>query len=191
MAEGKQAPDGRVLIYDCDGYYMGVSLAEKFASEGREVTLVTPYSTAGPFLAFTAEAAHVHHTLERLKVQVVVDHVLTEIEPGQIRGRALFGDLQPSWEAHGVVLVTHRLSDGLYRELSSAREDLEREGITGLYRVGDCVEPRLVADAIFDGHRLARDIDTDDPRKFQPFMRENLKLPPADLPHLAATATAT
>jgi len=53
------------------------------------------------------------------------------------------------------VLVTHRLSDGLYGELRSDPDALEREGITGLYRVGDCVEPRLIADAIFDGHRLA------------------------------------
>jgi dimethylamine/trimethylamine dehydrogenase len=45
--------------------------------------------------------------------------------------------------------------------------------VTGLYRIGDCVVPRLIADAVFDGHRLAREIDSDDPATPLPFIREN------------------
>ena len=32
--------------------------------------------------------------------------------------------------------------------------------------------PRLIADAIFDGHRLGREIDTADPATALPYLRE-------------------
>ena len=43
---------------------------------------------------------------------------------------------------------------------------------TRLYRVGDCEAPRLIADAVFSGHRLAREIDSDNPAVPLPFKRE-------------------
>jgi dimethylamine/trimethylamine dehydrogenase len=76
-------------------------------------------------------------------------------------------------EADGVVLVTQRLSnEALYLELKEDPAALEAAGIEGLYRVGDCVAPQLIADAIFDGHRLAREIDTEDPARPLPWLRE-------------------
>ncbi len=42
-----------------------------------------------------------------------------------------------------------------------------------MYRIGDCVAPRPLADCIFDGHLvLAREIDTDDPSTPLPYIRE-------------------
>jgi len=73
----------------------------------------------------------------------------------------------------GVVLVTQRLSDeALYRELAGDPAALEAAGIEAVYRIGDCVAPRLIADAIFDGHRLAREIDSPDPARPLPYLRE-------------------
>ena len=40
--------------------------------------------------------------------------------------------------------------------------------------------PRLIADAVFEGHRLAREIDTDDPATPLPFIRENRVLGKTD-----------
>ena len=79
------------------------------------------------------------------------------------------------WGVDSVVLVTQRRSnEALYRELkdSVGIDALESEGITGFYRIGDCVAPRLVADCIFDGHRLAREIDSENPEVPLPFKRE-------------------
>ncbi|HSS29253.1 MAG TPA: hypothetical protein VLL50_14995 [Usitatibacter sp.] len=39
MREGKQPPGERVLVYDAEGYYMGASLAERFAREGKLTTV--------------------------------------------------------------------------------------------------------------------------------------------------------
>ena len=82
-------------------------------------------------------------------------------------------DARSTLEVDGVVLVTQRVSDdALYRELVADPEALEREGVEAVYRIGDCVAPRLIADAIFDGHRLAREIDSPDPAHALPYLRE-------------------
>ena len=71
------------------------------------------------------------------------------------------------------VLVTQRRSDdALYRDLRADPDALAAEGIEALYRIGDCVAPRLIADAIFDGHRLGREIDSPDPAVPLPYRRE-------------------
>jgi dimethylamine/trimethylamine dehydrogenase len=183
MLEGKPVPGDRVLVYDCEGYYLGSALAERFAAEGKRVTLVTPNPNAGPYLAFTAELPHVSRVLHGLGVEVVCDHVLTAIEPGVVTGREFSIPGPPvTWDADGVVLITQRNSnDALYHELRDDPARLEREGIAGLYRIGDCVEPRLIADCIFDGHRLAREIDSGDPDTPLAFAREKVVLTAADL----------
>jgi dimethylamine/trimethylamine dehydrogenase len=78
-------------------------------------------------------------------------------------------------EADAVVLVTQRVSDTtLYRGIVDGfgAEKLADEGITGVYRIGDCVAPRIVAESVFDGHRLAREIDSEDPSMPLPYLRE-------------------
>jgi dimethylamine/trimethylamine dehydrogenase len=102
--------------------------------------------------------------------------VLTSIAPGRVGAVNEFEE-QLELEADAVVLVTQRCSDeALYLELSGDREALAAEGIEGLYRAGDCVAPRMIADAIWDGHRLGREIDADDPSVPLPYRRERLVL---------------
>ena len=45
-------------------------------------------------------------------------------------------------------------------------------GIEAVYRTGDCVAPRWLVDTVFDGHRLAREIDTPNPAVYLPTLRE-------------------
>jgi dimethylamine/trimethylamine dehydrogenase len=49
---------------------------------------------------------------------------------------------------------------------------LRAEGVDALYRIGDCEAPRLIADSVFSGHRLAREIDSDNPSIPLPYIRE-------------------
>ncbi|HWF31042.1 MAG TPA: hypothetical protein VG188_00605, partial [Solirubrobacteraceae bacterium] len=107
---------------------------------------------------------------------------------GAMRGASVWGG-ETTWDADAAVLVTQRESnDALYRQLVADRERLEREGVDAVYRIGDCLAPRLPADSIFEGHRLAREIDSPDPAVALPYLRE---LPEVDLarsPVAAATA---
>ncbi len=175
MIEGKRPPGRRVVVYDCDGYYMGIGLAEKLAREGSEVTIVTPFPAVSPYSDYTLEGPRVRRTLHELGIGVVTEHLVTSVAPDAATGCYAWGTDEPvSWAADGIVLVTQRLSnDALYHQLKADRAGREREGISALYRIGDCVVPRLLVDAIFDGHRLAREIDTEDPATALPFIREN------------------
>ena len=102
--------------------------------------------------------------------------MLTAVEPGRLAARTEFGE-PFELEADAVVLVTQRLSDdALFRELKADGEALADEGIEGLYRIGDCVAPRIMAEAIFDGHRLGREIDSENPALPLPYRRERLVL---------------
>jgi dimethylamine/trimethylamine dehydrogenase len=192
MVEGKEVPGGRVLVYDCDGYYMGVGLAEKLAREGKHVTFLTPFSLVSPYSTFTHEAPRLNRQLHALGVELRPEHMVERIEPGRVHGCHVYATDRPlQWDVDAVVLTTQRVSnDGLYRVLSERRDELEGEGIGGLYRIGDCVAPRLIADAIFDGHRLAREIDSDDPEIPLPFIRENRVLGATDADY-DATLEAT
>ena len=44
---------------------------------------------------------------------------------------------------------------------SGVSRRVEEAGVQALHAIGDGVAPRLLTDAIFDGHRLAREIDSD------------------------------
>ncbi len=177
MRDGKAVPGERVLIVDNDGYFMGVSLAEKLASEGKRVTLMTHLGHIAPYMHFTLEAPNMHRKLHKLNVEIVTLHMPTQIEQGAVTAAHVYdedGHAQ-TWDADAVVLVTQRRSnEALYRELkdSIGFDALQEEGITGVYRIGDCEAPRLVADCVFSGHRLAREIDSPNPEVPLPYKRE-------------------
>ena len=69
-----------------------------------------------------------------------------------------------------------RRRDTLYTELASDPPALAAAGISGLYRIGDAVAPRMISEAIFDGHRLAREIDQEDAAQPSPYQRERADL---------------
>ncbi|MGQ0670672.1 MAG: hypothetical protein ACT4PO_13540 [Actinomycetota bacterium] len=97
---------------------------------------------------------------------------IDRIEPGRVSGTDEFQE-PISLEVDGIVLVTQQLSnDALYNDLVGDPAALDASGIEAVYRIGDCVAPRMISEAIFDGHRLAREIDSPDPRVPRPFERE-------------------
>jgi dimethylamine/trimethylamine dehydrogenase len=104
---------------------------------------------------------------------------LTRIAAGGAEGETELGDTF-TVEADAFVLVTQRASDeALYLELTAGPDAPAPTGIEGVYRIGDCVAPRLIADAIWDGHRLGREIDSPDPAYPLPHLRERPGLEPA------------
>jgi dimethylamine/trimethylamine dehydrogenase len=175
MVEGKVVVGKNVVIVDHDGYFMAVSLAEKLALEGKAVTVLTQFQAVAPFMRYTGEQTLMRRKFREMGVAVQSETIATSIRPGFVQTRHTAEGHEAELEADAIVLVTQRQSNhGLYRELKDVLgpERLAEEGIIGLYRIGDCVAPRLIADAIFDGHRLAREIDSDDAHVWKPYLRE-------------------
>jgi dimethylamine/trimethylamine dehydrogenase len=176
MLEGKTPPGERVLVLDADGYFMGAGIAEKLAGDGFSVEIVTPHDRVAPVCDETLEGTLLRQHLHDVGIGQRPGTTVAAVEPGRVTATDQFGE-PLELEADAVVLVTQRLSDdSLYLELKTDGDALVDEGIEGLYRIGDCVAPRIIAEAIFDGHRLAREIDSENPTLPLPYRRERLVL---------------
>jgi dimethylamine/trimethylamine dehydrogenase len=181
-----------VLVYDCDGYFTAVGIAEKLAREGRQITYVTPFESMAPYTRLTFEAPWLNRTLRSLGVTIATEQVVAGITAGcTVTANVWNADAHTEWNVDSVVLVTQRnADDGLYRELRDDPNMLARAGISGLYAVGDCVVPQAVADAVFSGHRLAREIDLADPATARPYIRERRLLGSTDADYVLEGAAA-
>jgi dimethylamine/trimethylamine dehydrogenase len=170
--QGKRPPGRRVAVYDAEGYWCAAGIAELLAVEGFEVHLATCLEVVSPTSDLTLEGPMLRQHLHELGVRMHRGVTITEVEPGRIAGEDGFEE-PFALEVDGVVLVTQQVSDdALYRELVGAPEALTEAGIQAVYRIGDCVAPRMISEAIFDGHRLAREIDSPDPAHPLTFDRE-------------------
>ncbi|HXY45891.1 MAG TPA: FAD-dependent oxidoreductase [Acidimicrobiales bacterium] len=178
MVSGRRPAGERVLVYDAEGYFVAAGVAELLAIEGYDVELVTCLEQVAPLCDETLEGPMLRQRLHDCGVKLRRGVTLSSIGPEGALGEDEFGE-PLSFAVDGVVLVTQRRSDdALYRELEADWGALRDEGVVGLYRVGDCVAPRIPADAIFDGHRLGREIDSADPSVPLPYLRERISLLP-------------
>jgi len=72
-----------------------------------------------------------------------------------------------------VVLVTSRVSnDALYRELRARKQEWAVNEVQEVFRIGDCKAPMQAGQAMWDGHRLAREFDSPHPDTPLPWIRE-------------------
>jgi dimethylamine/trimethylamine dehydrogenase len=174
VAKGEKQVGQRVLVLENEGYYVGASVAQKLAGEGKQVYLLTQVGDIAGYMEYTLEAPMLHRDLHRLGVSIHPYTMLEKIEPGACHAFNVWNPAHKEvFEVDTVVLCTQRLSNHeLYHELKSDKAALEREGIEGLYLIGDAAAPRMLVDSIFDGHRLAREIDSPNPAMPLPFIRE-------------------
>ncbi|MGI8695196.1 MAG: FAD-dependent oxidoreductase [Mycobacteriales bacterium] len=174
VALGSKPVGKRVLILENEGYFMGVSIAQKLAGEGHDVTLLTQAGDFGGYMEFTLEAPMMHRDLHRLGVKMFPYTMVEKLEPGHV---SAYNTWNPAHKEHfevdTVVLCTARESDDtVYHELRADRDALTSAGVEAVYLIGDASSPRMLPDSIFDGHRLGREIDSPNPEMPLPFIRE-------------------
>ena len=167
----------RVVILNADTYFMAPSLAERLAVAGHEVTIVTGVHLAN-YMHFTLEYPNMMRRLHELHVKEEHNTFCTRIEKGRLEAYNIWGDgSKRSYRGPGrlpreenktqrwvdfdsLVLVTGRHSeDRLYRDVKAKEDQWAANGIKAVYLIGDAEAPRLIADATFTGHRLAREIE--------------------------------
>jgi dimethylamine/trimethylamine dehydrogenase len=174
IIRGTKTVGERVLVYESEDYYVGASIAQLLAAEGRDVTIVTQHATLASWMEKTLEHAWLQTDLRRLGVKIMTETMLQEVRPGV----AITSDI---WQPHitqehridSLVVSSARLSNSeMYHELRRDPERLAAAGIDGLYIVGSAAAPGMIIDSIFQGHRLAREIDSADPSQPLPFIRE-------------------
>lgn len=162
-----------VVVYDTDGYFTAVGMVELLLAAGKRVSVITPAANFAAFMFATGEGFRVNRELRAQGVEIIPLHLLSAITPDGLHGQNVWSPEPVSWHADAVVLVTQREPrDALYHELRADPARLAAEGIEAVYRIGDCLAPRTIAENIFDGHRLAREIDSPDPATPLPYLRE-------------------
>jgi dimethylamine/trimethylamine dehydrogenase len=172
VRDGVDVPGRRVVVVDCESYFTGPSVAWLLAERGHEVTLATPYERAAIWCDWTLEGIRLREAVHRAGVVVRPDLVPASIASGGAAFATIYGETV-ELEADAVVLATQRVSrDALWRELEDDEHALREAGILGVHATGDCVAPRWLVDAVFDGHRLGREIDSPDPDRPLPYRRE-------------------
>jgi dimethylamine/trimethylamine dehydrogenase len=171
-------PEGPVLIFDDDHYYMGGIIAEVLRKAGRAVTLVTPESLVSAFTFYTLEQARIQQRLIEMEVTIMTTAAVTALDANGAAVACAFTGREQHVPAASVVLVTgQEPDDALYHELAAAPGALTAAGVRRVVRIGDCLSPGTIAAAVYGGHRFARTLDVrlDD---VADFMRENVELAP-------------
>jgi dimethylamine/trimethylamine dehydrogenase len=147
-------PAGRVVVYDDDHYVMGGLLAELLAGHGHEVDLITPAPLVSHWTQFTLEQERIEHRLRSLGVQIHTRTTLRSIAPDHVVAEAVIDGRTSTLPRGSVVLVADRLPrTDLYEELVPALADGR---LDSLQLIGDADAPGLIAQAVFGGHRAAR-----------------------------------
>ena len=179
---------------------MAPSLAEKFAVAGHEVTLVSGVHLAN-YMHFTLEYPNMMRRMHELHIKEMHNAFASKIEKGRVQVYDIWGDgskrtyrgaghlpREPNkshrWvEFDSLILVTGRHShDALYRELKQKQGEWEKNGVKAVYLIGDAEAPRLIADATFSGHRLAREIEEANAQLPLPYKRETAVWGAAHMP---------
>jgi len=171
-----QVPEGPVLVYDDDNYYMGSVLALKLRAAGREVALATNEGRAGHWSRYTGEQEFTIAALIEAGVDILTNQGLEGFDGSEVRLACVFSGRTMTRPAGSLLTVTSRApSDGLYFELAGDPDRLAENGVHSVSRIGDCAAPGTIAAAVYAGHRAARRLgDTRDeaadlPRE-QPFL---------------------
>jgi dimethylamine/trimethylamine dehydrogenase len=170
-------PNGRVILFDDDHYYMGGVVAELLAEKGCEVTLITPSAYVSSWTNNTLEQAAIHARLVDAGVDIVLNRALVRIEQGEIISECVYSGKTSSMSVDAVVMVaSRRANDGLWQQLSEREAQWTTHGIKSIKVIGDAQSPAPIAWATYAGHRYARELDGLDIGDALPFRREVAQL---------------
>jgi dimethylamine/trimethylamine dehydrogenase len=94
----------------------------------------------------------------------VTAHDVTGFDGSAVTLASNYGEPERVVPARAVVAVTSRLpEEALYQALQAEPKALLDAGIKTVTRIGDCLAPGLIAQAVYGGHRYARELDAAPP----------------------------
>jgi len=160
VMSGGDPNEGPVIIWDDDHYYMGGVLAELCRYAGHEVVIVTPAAMVSAWTVNTLEAVPIARRIARMGIEVLPYTSVTAFGDGKVLLTSVLTGAQTERPAASLVTVTARLPvDGLYSELDGMRDRWLASGIASIARIGDCWAPSTIQQAVYTGHKWARELD--------------------------------
>jgi 2,4-dienoyl-CoA reductase-like NADH-dependent reductase (Old Yellow Enzyme family) len=150
QGEKTAQPGEYVMVYDQVGFHQATGTAELLAEKGCKVEFVTPQFFAGGDLSVTLDIELWYRRALAKGMQLTSDHFLSSLGPNTatIINNYTGQPRQLEKVALAVLVTPQAANDVLYHQLQGK--------VKQLYRIGDCVAPRRVENAILDGERAAR-----------------------------------
>ena len=176
IMDGRRPLTNSVTIFDDDHYYFGGVIAELLSAEGYSVRLVTPESIIANWTQYTLEQDHIEERMKQIGVTILTRRNVVRVSKEEV---VVLNDLTAEEEVlpGSIVAITMRLpNDQLYDELMALGDAAQTAGIKSIRQIGDCYGPSLIASANYEGHRYARELDTEVDIDAVPFKREHHNL---------------
>jgi mycofactocin system FadH/OYE family oxidoreductase 2 len=145
-----------VCLIDYDGHHRATATAEFLANQGKKVHIICSSLFIGAELGPTQD---LYLTRQRLLAKgvsftpdIAVMEVAGEIGAKTIKGFNVYSNQWDEWGPFDSVVLAmgQAVDDDLYFALKGKVKEL--------HRIGDCVAPRRVDMAIWEGHQLGREI---------------------------------
>jgi len=160
LMDGVQ-PQGPIVVFDDDDFYMGGVIAETLKRQGVEqVSLVTPNSLVSAWTVNTLEQPKIHRRLAELGVKIYTNKNLAAMRRDTGELICVFSGEREVIDASQFVLVTSRLPElGLYHQLQNRLTAGSAGEVKSVHRIGDANTPGIIAMVVFQGRRFAEEFD--------------------------------
>jgi hypothetical protein len=147
-----KTPGTRVVVLDDDGTRAVAGVTEVLLDRGCEVELVSRWPTLFPGTLTTLDMAHLYGRLLGKGLVYRLNSWATGIDGARVDVINLYtGAGEPLTGVDSVVLATgSKADDALYLALKGKVENL--------HRIGDCVAPRKLDHAIYEGYLAGREL---------------------------------
>jgi mycofactocin system FadH/OYE family oxidoreductase 2 len=148
---GEPVSGERVVVIDETGGHGVASVIELLATQGKSVTVITEDWYAARDLVATHDIVQWMQRILAHGVALITHSSVTRIEPERVLVADRFADDERAIEADSVVLGTYeRPAQELYLALKGR--------VPRLLRIGDCVAPRRIEQAIREGRQAGEQV---------------------------------
>jgi thioredoxin reductase len=142
----------RILYVDENGGHHATGTAEWLADQGKKVDMVTSELFIGIDLIPIGDLSLGRQRLLEKGVTLTCDIRIEKIEEGCVFGRHVFTHEKVLFNGYETVILDmgYEAEDLLFKQLKGQVKEL--------YRVGDCVAPRGIGMAVFEGRRAGENL---------------------------------
>lgn len=159
VPEAIEAPQDlgqRVLLFDEDGSRYAIGTAELLLDRGHEVHVVTRFTSLAPTTVLTLDLPVLYNSVFEKGLTFTANHWVRAIADDKVTLLNVFTDADVEMAPFDsyVIAAGHVADDALYKAL--------QERHPNVHAVGDCVAPRPLEAALYEGMRVGRGRTGDD-----------------------------
>jgi hypothetical protein len=146
ILEARYSVGNKILFIDEHGGHHATATVEFLADQGKKVDLITSELFIGIELASLGDLYLTRQRLLQKGVTFTTDVRVDKIENGIVYARSIYSNRLIEYKDYDTIVLDmgDKSDDSLYFQL---------KGKVELYRIGDCVAPRGVDMAIFEGRK--------------------------------------